>query len=64
MHPVRSLRLLRPSLAFALIGAGALSARPSRAADQLSLSAWSEVVPQGVIDGFARETGIKVNSET
>jgi spermidine/putrescine transport system substrate-binding protein len=64
MHPVRSLRLLRPSLAFALIGAGALSARPSRAADQLNLYAWSEYVPQGVIDGFTRETGIKVNYET
>lgn len=31
---------------------------------ELNLFAWSEYVPQGVIDGFTRETGIKVNYET
>jgi spermidine/putrescine-binding protein len=61
MHP---LRLLRPSLALALIVTGALSVRPSRAAEQLNLFAWSEYVPQAVIDGFSKETGIKVNYET
>jgi spermidine/putrescine transport system substrate-binding protein len=30
----------------------------------LNLFAWSEYVPQEVIDGFTRETGIKVNYET
>ena len=64
MAPVRSLRLLRPSLALALIAGGALSARIARAAEQLNLFAWSEYVPQTVIDGFTRETGIKVNYET
>src|SRR3954453_4868707 len=30
----------------------------------LNLFAWSEYVPQEVIDGFTRETGIKVNYDT
>ncbi|HYD82417.1 MAG TPA: spermidine/putrescine ABC transporter substrate-binding protein, partial [Opitutus sp.] len=33
-------------------------------ADELNLFAWSEYVPQDVIDGFTEETGIKVNYET
>jgi spermidine/putrescine transport system permease protein len=36
----------------------------TRAADELNLFAWSEYVPQSVIDGFTKETGIKVNYET
>ena len=31
---------------------------------ELNLFAWSEYVPQSVIDGFTNETGIKVNYET
>ena len=31
---------------------------------ELNLFAWSEYVPQAVIDGFTKETGIKVNYET
>ncbi|MGH7944399.1 MAG: ABC transporter substrate-binding protein [Opitutaceae bacterium] len=64
MHPRRSVRLLRPSLVLALIAAGASSARISRAAEQLNLFAWSEYIPQAVIDGFTKESGIKVNYET
>ncbi|MBM4265871.1 MAG: spermidine/putrescine ABC transporter substrate-binding protein [Deltaproteobacteria bacterium] len=30
---------------------------------EINLFAWSEYVPQGVIDGFTKETGIKVNYE-
>jgi spermidine/putrescine-binding protein len=33
-------------------------------AKELNLFAWSEYVPQAVIDGFTKETGIKVNYET
>jgi spermidine/putrescine transport system permease protein len=61
---MHSLRLLRPSFALALIVTSALSSGISRAAEQLNLFAWSEYVPQAVIDGFSKETGIKVNYET
>lgn len=37
----------------------------TRAADkELNLYAWSEYIPQTVLDGFTKETGIKVNYET
>jgi len=60
---MKTIRLL---LAFALIG---LVASPSPAQAQqkkksvLNLFCWSEYVPQEVIDGFTKETGIKVNVE-
>ncbi|RIK91330.1 MAG: spermidine/putrescine ABC transporter substrate-binding protein [Proteobacteria bacterium] len=34
------------------------------AAEELNLFAWSEYVPQSVLDGFTQETGIQVNHET
>src|SRR5262245_63159822 len=34
------------------------------AAAELNLFAWSEYVPQSVLDGFTKETGIQVNYET
>src|ERR1051325_9556248 len=46
------------AFAFVLTVVGA-SAR----AAELNLFAWSEYVPQDVIDGFTKETGIKVNYE-
>jgi spermidine/putrescine transport system permease protein len=64
MHPRRPLRLLRPSFLLALVATAAPALPTTRAAEQLNLFAWSEYVPQRVIDGFARETGIKVNYET
>jgi len=33
-------------------------------AEELNLFAWSEYVPQSVLDGFQKETGIQVNYET
>jgi spermidine/putrescine transport system substrate-binding protein len=38
-------------------------AAPSAAAE-LNLFAWSEYIPQSVLDGFTKETGIQVNYET
>ncbi|HEY9154528.1 MAG TPA: spermidine/putrescine ABC transporter substrate-binding protein, partial [Opitutaceae bacterium] len=38
--------------------------RASGADKELNLFAWSEYVPQEVIDGFTKETGVKVNYET
>jgi spermidine/putrescine transport system substrate-binding protein len=34
------------------------------AAAELNLFAWSEYIPQSVLDGFTKETGIEVNYET
>ena len=34
------------------------------AAEELSLFAWSEYIPQSVLDGFTKETGIEINYET
>ncbi len=36
---------------------------PAKKNDVLNLFCWSEYVPQAVIDGFTKETGIKVNVE-
>jgi len=55
-------RLVRTA-ALALCAAVAL-ARPAVAKEELNLFAWSEYVPQEVIDGFTRKTGITVNYET
>jgi spermidine/putrescine transport system substrate-binding protein len=48
---------------FALLVVSWTFAASLRAAE-LNLFGWSEYVPQTVIDGFAKETGIKVNFET
>ncbi len=50
-----------PSLALA---GAALVAAPSLPAAELNLFAWSEYVPQAVLDKFTAETGIEVNYET
>ena len=42
-----------------LLGASGL-----HAAGELNLFGWSEYIPQEVLDGFTKETGIKVNFET
>ncbi len=51
------------SLALGLL-AGSWLAAASAAAEELNLFAWSEYVPQSVLDGFTKETGIQVNYET
>lgn len=48
-------------------GGGIESGADSAAAkspDEINLFAWSEYIPQAVIDGFQKETGIRVNYET
>ncbi len=47
--------------AVAVLGA---CTQKQEAPKELNLFAWSEYVPQTVIDGFQKETGIKVNYET
>lgn len=47
-----------------IVTAALLAVSPLRADKELNLYAWSEYIPQSVIDGFTEETGIKVNYET
>jgi spermidine/putrescine transport system substrate-binding protein len=49
---------------FAAVLLACLLAGPARAAEELNLFAWSEYVPQTVLDGFTKETGVTVNYET
>ncbi len=58
MNPIRHLNVARSLLTLAFGVSAALGA------EQLNLFAWSEYVPQQVIEGFTKETGIKVNYET
>jgi len=55
---MKSLKSVLVSLA-AVLGAASLPA-----AEELNLFGWSEYIPQDVLDGFTKETGIKVNFET
>jgi spermidine/putrescine-binding protein len=52
-----------PIRTLALLGALAGLGLPA-AAEELNLFAWSEYVPQSVLDGFSKETGIQVNYES
>lgn len=56
-----SIPLFRPLLTILALTSCAVT---TRAAEALNLFAWSEYVPQKVIDGFTKETGIKVNYAT
>jgi spermidine/putrescine-binding protein len=48
-----------------LVTALALLLAPLRAANkEINLFAWSEYFPQSVLEGFTRETGIRINYET
>src|SRR6266571_8533540 len=58
---MKTIRLLFACTVLALI-ATPLYAAPKKKAG-LNLYCWSEYVPQEVIDGFTKETGIKVNVE-
>ncbi len=57
---MRPIRAIFPFLLLAL----SLAPPASASARVVNLFAWTEYVPQVVIDGFTRETGIKVNYET
>lgn len=57
------MKLLQRSLVALLALVGSLQARAA-GAGELNLFGWSEYVPQTVLDGFTKATGIKVNFET
>ena len=62
---IRHARLVAlAGLAAVLAVARASASAVARPAEELNLFAWSEYVPQAVIDGFTKETGIQVNYET
>jgi spermidine/putrescine-binding protein len=52
------------SRALAMLAACAVLACSPQPDDELELFAWSEYVPQSVLDGFTAETGIQVSYET
>ncbi|HZZ20192.1 MAG TPA: spermidine/putrescine ABC transporter substrate-binding protein [Opitutaceae bacterium] len=58
MLHLKRLRILAATLVL-LVGACGASA-----SEELNLFAWSEYIPQSVIEGFTKQTGIKVNYET
>lgn len=51
-------------LAAAAVAVCSLGSSHSAWAEELNLFAWSEYVPQAVLEGFEKETGIKVNYES
>jgi spermidine/putrescine transport system substrate-binding protein len=50
--------------AVALAAFAATSCAPRATDKEVNVFAWSEYIPQAVLDGFTKETGIKVNYET
>lgn len=56
-------RFVRVGIALALL-AGVAAPAPPVAAEELNLFAWSEYVPQAVLDDFTDETGIEVHYES
>jgi spermidine/putrescine transport system substrate-binding protein/spermidine/putrescine transport system permease protein len=62
MH--RNARLVRTALAMFLCLASLLGFAPVAGAEELNLFAWSEYIPQEVLDGFTEETKVQVNYET
>ncbi|HEY0943767.1 MAG TPA: spermidine/putrescine ABC transporter substrate-binding protein, partial [Opitutaceae bacterium] len=51
-------------LLYSIVLAVCAATAASAAEKELNLFAWSEYVPQAVIEGFEKETGVKVNYET
>ncbi|AKC83163.1 spermidine/putrescine ABC transporter substrate-binding protein [Verrucomicrobia bacterium IMCC26134] len=58
------MKLIRTLLTLGLVAFSASGAFAAKKPGELKLFAWSEYVPQAVLDGFTAETGIKVSYET
>ena len=58
------MKIIRILVLLGLVSLGATSAFAAKKKGELKLFAWSEYVPQAVLDGFTEETGIKVSYET
>lgn len=61
---MKVLQSLRTVVVAAVAGLASFASPAGAQNKELNLFAWSEYVPQTVIDGFTKETGIKVNYET
>jgi spermidine/putrescine transport system substrate-binding protein len=59
MH--RAVALVRSALCALVLFGGLV---PAAGAEELNLFAWSEYIPQDVLDGFTEETKVQVNYET
>ena len=59
-----AMKFTRAFAAAVLVVASCVGCQQAKKPAEINLFAWSEYVPQGVIDGFTKETGIKVNYET
>ncbi len=62
MKTTKTLLFVATALAAALLAF--TGCKPKNSAGELNLFAWSEYIPEDVIKGFTKETGIKVNYET
>lgn len=62
MKTLRSLLLSFVAVSASVVATAATA--PAKIGGELNLFAWSEYVPQEVIDGFTQETGVTVNYET
>jgi spermidine/putrescine-binding protein len=60
---MNAFRYLALSIVVALL-LTACGGQPQAQSTELNLYAWSEYVPQALLDGFTEETGIKVNYDT
>ncbi len=58
-------RILATFIVLALLGAACGGGpKPAAKSTELNLYAWSEYIPQAILDGFTEQTGIKVNYDT
>jgi spermidine/putrescine transport system permease protein len=58
------MKTLRSLLALTSVLAATALTPAAESGGELNLFGWSEYIPQAVLDGFTKETGIKVNFET
>jgi spermidine/putrescine transport system substrate-binding protein len=58
------MKFIRMIAAVTVLATSLVGCQQSQKAPEINLFAWSEYVPQAVIDGFTKETGTRVNYET
>ena len=62
---MKTLKFITILVLFALLLAACGGGQPAKPkSTELNLYAWSEYIPQAMLDGFTQETGVKVNYDT